>query len=370
MAFTRPTLTEIIDRIENDFKSGLNLQAILRRSFLKVFAAAFGATSHTLHGHIDFGITEKFFPDTGDEETVVRWGTLYGLPRKEATFGEFVIDVVGTSGGTLPQGQIYVRSDGAEYAVKEEVIVPAATTLPATIVAVVEGDNSNLEVDDEVTLQSAVPGIESNADVTAVSIEGEELEPLEDYRTRVLQRLQFPPSGGTANDYVAFVLTVAGITRAWVLPGNRGEGTVDTSFVEDGNAPASIIPSAAKVAEVQLAVDDLKPVSADHIAFAPLELEMNPVIALKPNTTAVQDAVIEELNDLLDREAQVRNAIDPDQVGLGVIFDGKIKISQINEAISIANGEVDHILTSPESDVQPLEGGLVTLGTPVFSPLA
>jgi len=66
----------------------------------------------------------------------------------------------------------------------------------------------------------------------------------------------------------------------------------------------------------------------------------------------------------------VRGAIDPDQVGLGVIFDGKIKISQINEAISIAAGEEDHVLTTPTGDVQPSQGGLVTLGTPVFSTLA
>jgi len=370
MSFTRPTLTQIIDRIKNDFKSGLSLQTILRRSFLSVFATAFGGASHTLHGHIDFAINKKFFPDTGDEATVTRWGSLYNLPRKEATFGEFVIDVVGTTGGTLPVDQVYVRSDGAEYKVKAEVIVPAATTLPATIVASVAGDTSNLIAGDTVSLQSAVAGIESDSLVASVAIEGEELEELEDYRVRVLERLRFPPSGGTANDYIAFAKTVAGITRAWVLPGNRGEGSADTTFVEDGNAPASIIPSPAKVAEVQLAVDNLKPITADHVAFAPIEFEMDPEIQLKPNTTEVRDAVIEELDDLLAREAQVRNGIDPDQVGLGITFDGKVKISQINEAISIAAGETDHVLLSPTSDVQPSEGGLVTLGTPVFTTLA
>ncbi len=92
-------------------------------------------------------------------------------------------------------------------------------------------------------------------------------------------------------------------------------------------------------------------------------------IELDPNTTEVQDAVIAELNDLLAREAQVRDAIDPTQVGAGVQFDGKIKLSQINEAISIAAGEDDHNLLSPIADVQPSTGGLVTLGTPVFSAL-
>lgn len=372
MAFTRPSLTQIIERIKGDFKSGLSLQTILRRSFLDVFAKAFGGASHTLHGHIDFGINKRFFPDTGDEETVIRWGTLYDLPRNEAQRAELTIDVVGTTGGTLAQGTVYVRSDGVEYSVKAEVIVPAATTVPATIVEnelESVGASGNLDNGDTVSLQSAIAGIESEATVTATELEGEDLEDIDLYRDRVLERMQFPPSGGTVNDYISFAKTVAGVTRVFIIPNHLGEGTVGLFFVEDGNAPASIIPSPAKVDEVQEAVEVLKPISADLFVIAPTELEMNPEIQIKPNTTAVQDAVIDELNDLLAREAQVRDAVDPEQVGLGVQFDGKIKISQINEVISIADGEDDHILLSPLADVQPQVGGIVTLGTPIFSTL-
>ena len=367
MAFTRPTLTEIIERIKSDYKSGLNLQTILRRSFLDVFAKAFGGASHTLHGHILFAIVKKFFLDTGDEATVIRWGALYRLDRKDATFAELTIDVVGTTGAPLPINTIYVKADGTEYKVKAEVAVPALGTISATIVSQVEGDAGNLDDGDKISLQSAIAGIVSEATVTATVIEGEELEDIELYRIRVLERLQFPPSGGTANDYIAFAKTVAGVTRAFVSPGNLGEGTVGLSFVEDDEA--DIIPDAAKVLEVQIAVDALKPITADLTVFAPIELEMNPSIQLKPNTSAVQTAVIAELEDLLTREAQVRDAIDPEQVGLSVQFDGKIELSKIREAVSIAAGEDDNAVLSPTSDVQPSVGGLVTLGTPVFSAL-
>lgn len=368
MPFTRPTLTQIIDRIKGDFKSGLGLQAILRRSFLDVFAKTFGGASHTLHGHIEFGINEKFFPDTGDEATVIRWGALYNLPRKEPTFAEIIIDVTGSTGGTLPAGTVYVRSDGVEYQVKAEVVVPASSTVSATIVSQTEGTEGNMDIGDNITLQSAIAGIESEATVDSTTIEGEDLEDLELYRQRVLDRLQFPPSGGTVNDFIAFALKVAGVTRAWVLPNFLGPGTVGVTFVEDDEDP--IIPDAAKVAEVQtqLLLDEPQG-TAGSTAFAPTTTEMNPEIQLKPNTSEVRDAVIAELEDLLAREAQVRDAVDPDQVGLSVQFDGKIKLSQINEAISIAAGEEDHVLTTPTADVQPDSGGLVILGTPVFSTL-
>ncbi len=371
MAFTRPTLTEIIDRIKSDYKSGLSLQTILRRSFLDVFAKAFGGASHTLHGHIDYGINTKFFPDTGDIETVTRWGTLYNLPRNEATRAELTIDVTGTTGNTLPAGTIFVRSDGVEYAVDSEVTVPASSTVSATIVATEEfaGSDANMANGDDVSLQSPISGIESDATVTATTVEGEDQETPENYRIRVLERLRFPPSGGTVTDYIAYAKTVTGVTRAWVLPNYFGQGTVGLTFVEDGNLPASIIPSSAKVDEVQEAVLPLKPVTAELTTFAPSETQMNPEIQLKPNTSDVRAAVTAELEDLISRDAEVRNAADPERVGDGITFDGKIRLSKINEAISIASGEEDHVLVSPTSDVQPASGGIVTLGTITFSTL-
>lgn len=365
MAFTRPTLSTIIDRIKGDFKSGLSLTAILRRSFLDVMAKAFGGASHTLHGHIEYGIETKFFPDNGDEETVIRWGTLYNLPRNDATFAKIIIDVVGSTGGTLPVDQIYVRSDGVEYKVDAETPIPAATTVQVTITALDEGAGGNIDIGDTLSLQSSIAGIESEAAVNSISIEGENEEPLPNYRQRVLERLRFPPSGGTVNDYVGYAKTITGVTRVWVLPGYLGEGSVGVTFVEDGEA--DIIPLAPKVDEVQTALINLAPVEADVFTFAPIELEINPQIQIKPNTTAVQNAVIAELEDLLAREAQVRGATTPTDVETQ--YDGKIKLSQINEAISIAAGEQDHVLLFPTSDVQPSEGGLVTLGTPVFTTL-
>jgi uncharacterized phage protein gp47/JayE len=365
MPFTRPTLKQIIARIEGDFKSGLGLQTILRRSFLAVKAKAYGGASHTAHGHIQYGIEEKFFPDTGDEATVIRWGTLYNLPRKEATFAEIVIEVTGTTGNTLPEDRVYVRSDGVEYFVKADTVIPAAGTALATIVCQTEGETGNLDVADTISLQSALAGVESDAVVDSITVEGEDEEDLELYRERVLDRLQFPPSGGTVTDFISYALSVAGVTRAWVLPNFLGAGTVGVTFVEDAEDP--IIPDSSKIAEVQAVLLENEPQgTAGSTAFAPVVTEINPTIQLKPNTAAVQAAVQAELEDLLAREAQVRDAVDPAKVGSGVIYDGKIKLSQINEAISIADGEDDHILTSPTSDVQPQSGGLVTLGTITF----
>jgi uncharacterized phage protein gp47/JayE len=365
MAFTRPTLKQIIDRIEGDLKTGLSLTTILKKSFLAVMAKALGGASHTLHGAIE-DTKDQFFPDTANDTNLLRWANIFGINRLDATFAVLTVDVVGTTGNTLPAGTIVQRADGLQFTVDVETVIGAAATVSVSITASEAGEDYNTSNASTLTFLSPISGIESEVTVTATTTEADDQETIEALRTRVLERIRNVPSGGTVNDYIAFA-KVVGVTRVWILPNNEGQGTVGVSFVEDDEDP--IIPSAAKVQEVQDAIDLQKPITAQVNVFAPNELQMNPTIQIKPNTAAVQAAVTEELNDLLLREAQVRNAVDPEEVGIGTTFDGVISLSKINEAISIAAGEEDHVVVSPVADVTPLDGGLVTLGTITFQTL-
>jgi uncharacterized phage protein gp47/JayE len=58
------------------------------------------------------------------------------------------------------------------------------------------------------------------------------------------------------------------------------------------------------------------------------------------------------------REAQVAGAY----AGVGSTYSGKVLLSKINEAISIASGENDHELLSPTVNVEPPVGGIAVLG--------
>ena len=368
MSFTRPTLQQIIDRIQADFRSGLSLPTILRRSFLDVISKAYGGASHTLHGAIDFA-KDQLFPDTANDKNLLRWGTIFGVDRNEATFAEINIELTGTTGGTVVAGTIYQRSDGVQHAVKDDIIVPATPgTADGIMIALIAGDNGNIDDTSIVSLVSPVAGVETNATVTSTAVEGEDQETIENYRTRVIERIQQPPAGGKATDYIAFAKTVTGITRVWVGPNLLGEGTVVTWSVEDDEDPIFLSP--AKVLEVQISVDNLKPISADHTAATPIDTPVDMTIRLKPNTVEVQNAVIAELQDMLLREAEVNGAIDPDQVGLGIFFDGIVVLSKFDEAISLAPGEDNHILVAPSSDITPVTGGLAKLGVITFITLS
>lgn len=362
MAFERPTLQQLVDRIRGDIKSSLQITAILRRSFLAAFARALAGASHSMHGHLVF-ISKQIFPDQAEAEFLVRWASIFNVQRNPATFTTLTIDVTATAAATVPAGSVYQRSDGVQYEVDDDIVATGAGTFQGTITCTETGASGNLDAGEGIELTSPIAGIETTAEVSAIAVEGEDEEDDESLRERLVDRLQNPPSGGTINDYKQWMLAVTGVTRAWVTPGLLGEGTVVCYFVEDGDDP--IIPDAAKIAEVQAKVDEERPVTADAYVVAPVARVLDLTILLNPNTVAVQTAVTAEIQDLIYREAQVAGSYKE----VGEQYDGVIAISKLNEAISIAAGEEDHAITSHDSDIVPITGELVILGDITFGTL-
>ena len=366
MPFERPTLSQLQKRVETDIKGGLGVTTVLRRSFIGVISRALAGLAHLLFGQLDF-YSKQVFPDTAEVEFLDRWSQLWGVIRNEATFAELNITINFTGAGSVPVNSIFQRSDGAQYQLAAEVTALIAGNLAGVVVAIESGDDGNLADGEIISLLSPISNVTSDAAIASTSIEGEDRESDESLRSRLVNRLQLPPLGGSANDYVQTALGVAGVTRAWVIPLNRGVGTVDVTFVEDAETP--IIPSAPKVAEVQAAIDVFKPVTADSIVFAPTEAAADLSITIKPNSASVQDAITAELKDLMAREAAPAGAYKSPSEN----HTGTIKLSDIRTAIGIAVGLDDYVITAINGgavvNITPLTGEIVTLGTITWATL-
>lgn len=370
MAFERPTLQEIIDRAEGDIKGSLGITTILRRSFLSAIARAIAGVTHVLHGHLVF-LSRQIFVDQAEAEFLDRWGSIYGIERNPATFAQLNMDFTFQSAVNVPAGTALTRSDGVGYTLDADVDATGESSFPVTLQGVITaddpGDDPNTDDGEVIPLATPIAGVDTDVVVSSTATEGEDEESDDSYRQRIVDRIQEPPSGGRANDYIQAARAVSGVTRAWVRPGHLGQGTVGVFIVDDDSDP--IIPSVAKVAEVQTAINEFKPVTAEATVFAPVANPLDLDIQIKPNTQAVRDAVTTEIEDLISREAQVRGGLR--EAGTGTTYDGKIPLSRINEAISIAQGEEDHVLLSPTVDAQPgTVGGIMVKGTLTFSTLA
>ena len=367
MPFSRPTLDQLIERVKTDIKGGLQVTTILRRSFLGVISRSLAGLSHLLHGYLDW-ISLQVFPDTAEAEGLARWAAIWGIERKEATFAELNITITGNEGGVIPSNTIYQRGDSVQYHLDAEITIPVSGTIIGKLIAEESGANSNYDVGETISLLSPIANVDSDAIVESIVIDAEDTEDDESLRSRLITRLQLPPLGGSANDYIQWCLEVAGVTRAWVLPQNTGAGTVGVSFVEDGEV--DIIPSPAKVSEVDDYIQERKPVTALVTVFAPTPAPMTLTIKLKPNTSEVQDNVNSELEDLVKRDAALAGAYKtPSET-----HDGAILLSKINQAISIAVGLDDHEVTLingiAPANVVPNTNELITLGALTWLPLA
>lgn len=346
MAFNRPSLNEIIERVRNDFQSRLTSgSAVLRRSVVSVFSRVIAGASHLLHGHLDW-VFRQVFPDTAEKEQLDRWASIWGVARKPADFAAGQVVFTGTNGSVIPSGSELQRSDGIKFTTNASATISGGSATVA-VTAVVAGAESNTESGVQVSLTSPIAGVQSAATVHSVGIEdGQDEESDDDLRNRLLQRIQNPPLGGSADDFERWALEVSGVTRAWVYPLNQGPGTVGLAFVEDNEA--DIFPSPTKVAEVQDYIDARRPVTIEATVFAPTPFEIDFTIEPSPDSPEVRAAIEAELEDLIRREGQP---------------GGTILISHIREAISIAAGEEDYILTAPTGNVVADPGELPVMGT-------
>ncbi|QPC44013.1 baseplate J/gp47 family protein [Kaustia mangrovi] len=347
MAWQRPTLAELIDRISSDFTSRLALSgAVLRRSTIHVFSRVVAGAAHMLHAHLEF-LSRQIFPDQSEAEYLERQATLFGLTRRGATFAAGDVEVTGANGVVIPAGAELQRADGTRYETDADAtVVDGSATLAVT--AVVAGENGNADAGVSLTFVSPVSGVGATAAVaTGAIIDGVDEEDDDSLRGRLLERMRMPPHGGAEHDYIAWAKEIAGVTRVWVFPLEMGAGTVTVRFVLDDDAN-SIFPDGAKVQEVYDHIEAERPVTAEVYVEAPTPAPLDFQIRVEPATAAVQEAVEAELRDMLRREAEP---------------GGTILISHIREAISIAAGEYDHTLVSPAADVEHGTGEMAEFGS-------
>lgn len=369
MPFSRPTLSRLISRAKSDIEAVLqNGASLLRRSFEAAIARSLAGLAHGLHGHIDWA-SRQIIIDTADDEFLVRWAEIWGQPRLPAEFAEFEITLGGFVGEvTIPEGTIYTRVDGVQFATTAEVTLPADPPFIAVVdvQALEEGDEGNTVPSSQLTIGTPIVGLLSTAVVNGSGSDpiggGSDIETIDALRARLLAYIQTPPKGGALGDYVTWAKEASSsVTRAWELPLGLGPGTVLVLFVQDtfdgeGFFVDTLFPTGDQIDEVREYIDTKKPITAngyvaeDYVA-APLEEALDPTIQIDPNTADVQLQVTRQLQDLLLREAEP---------------GGTLSVSKIREAISIATGEENHNLVSPVADVTTDATTLLTLGTVTF----
>lgn len=356
MPFSRPTLTQINEQLGADIESRLpGADSQLRRSFLNVLARTMAGGLHGLYGFIAF-IFDQVFPDTAESEFLERWGGIWGIGRKPAWPASGDVNITGTNGTIIPAGTIMQRGDAAEFETSAEVTI-AGGTATATVTASDPGEAGNSDAGTTLNMVSPIAGAQSAATVAESGlIGGSDAESDASLRDRLLTRIQEPPHGGAQHDYLAWAKDKdehgIDVTRVWIYPQELGIGTLTVRFMMD-DAYADGIPLAADVTALQAYIDGVRPVTADVTVAAPVAVPIVfEISGLDPATDSVKAAIEAELADLVRREAEP---------------GGTLLLTHIQEAVSIAAGETDHVLVAPAANVVSATAEISTYGSVTWS---
>lgn len=346
MAFDRPSLRELISQMQADAEREAGATQ-LRQSNLRVLPKVFAFAVHGLYAYIDW-VVKQLFPDSAEKSFLERQASIQGIYRREATAATGTLTVTRTAGATIPVGTVFVASDGeTRFATTEE---PEVDESEVAVQCMTTGTGGNRESGETYTLVSPLSGVATEATGSEMA-GGTEAESDDSLRERLIYRLQNPPRGGTATDYVAWAMEVPGVTRAWCFPKELGIGTVTVRFATDGLTENGV-PTQGMVTIVSEYIAENAPVTAATTVVAPVAKSVNFVIEdLYPDTPSVRAQIEAELKSLFIREAEPGKAL---------------LISHVRQAISSAAGEEDFTLVSPTEDIGADVDELLVVGSVTY----
>ncbi len=351
--YTKPTLKELRNRAISDLNTYLkDVDANLRYKILNTIAIIMAGIGDEVLRRGDY-IVNQIFVQYCDESSLIKHGQERSFPRKSASRASGEITISGTIGSIVPAGTSLKRADGILYTTINETTIGSTGKELLSFQADDAGADSNADEGTIITFVSPVSGVETTGSVTDLGITGgSDIEDIEDYRQRLLEYIQNPPSGGSETDYVIWAKEVSGVTRAWCYPMESGIGTVSVRFMMDDIYDDGI-PLSGDVETVQSFINALKPATATLYVLAPIADPVNFVFSeLTPNTTDAKTAIEENLKSLVQSSS--------------IIPGGELKLSKIRAAISNATGNEDFTLTTPSADIIMDVGHIITMGSVTY----
>ncbi len=364
MPFYRPTREEIRRRVQSDFRAAFKNDAVLIQGTIEhAFCEAIVGVSHAAHGRLD-QVYRDAFPHLASEPAIIKWAAFYGMFRNRASYATGIMGFNGEGGAEIPTGTIVARTDGAEFRVTEGGTIDEGT-IELPVKARVPGAGGNTVAGVEMALQSTLDGVFPAVLVLAPGLSGgADAETAAALRTRLLELLAEPESGGGPGDYIRWAKLVTGVTRVWEYGKVPSIGHVTVLFMRDldtvGDDPDPF-PDDLELATVKAKIREFCPIHLSdetlHVLKPidlPIELEIELTVEDGQVLEDVKAAIIKSIQDMLATRIHLA-AVDGGQT---------LYRSWISEAISTAPGEKDHKLIVPADDIVLDQWQLPTLLDP------
>ena len=363
MPWVTPTLSQVRILVRDDITAAFSGAITIGNSVLRVMADAMSGLGHLTLRYVDW-LARQFLPDTAESDWLDRHGDIWlvnadgSLGRKNATFAAGTVTMTGINGTLVASGTELQSSSGIGYETTEQITIGATATAVA-VRAVDAGILGNLGVGETVEVTDIIGGVDSTTTVIDIG-GGVDEENDADLRARILFRIQQPPMGGDASDYVVWATAVAGVTRAWAAPLEMGIGTMTIRFMmDDFRVLSNGFPLASDILNVTNYIDSKRPVAIkDRWVLSPIPEPIDFIVTeLDADTVSVRSAIEVSVRKMLREKAAPAHAIN------GLLQPAQtIYASWVSEAISNVQG-VNHFKLTMEDHEMPSNGHIGVLGT-------
>lgn len=357
MSFEIPSLQEVRQSVETRFSDAIYGESgMLRVGVYKVVAAVVSAAIWMIFLACR-KIWKNRFVSTCDVENLDGFGAEYGMPHKPAinAIGSVRITTDGTTTSTVtvPEGTVFVDGAGHEYRnTKTYQFAGNAFAFDIDIIALGPGEEYNQSVGAVLTFRDGAPaGINETVAVIA-SINGLAItggyavevpvgnsvqvwgETPEEYRRRLLFRVQNPPLGGSAADYRRWAESFAFVTRAYVRENTPLVNAV--SVICRNDHAVSMVLTSSQISEVYnyLSSDARRAICADVrvINVTPVVFDIS--ASMIPYNQANKEAADAEFT-------RIFNALEPGQ---------SISFSEVAASLKVAtDAEAFNILSAKKN---------------------
>ena len=337
MALQIKTISDLKRDAKAEVQARLGVQNILINSVINVLINVWVVLVYGLYQSLSF-LSRQLFWRTATSEYLTKIGEAHGLENPDdlpATAANGYVRLVGV-GAVVPSGTILQREDGVQYQTMSEIAVVAPYST-VQVYCLSAGETGNLDENSSLFAAETITLLET-IEVDSGGIGGgSDLETVEEYRERLRLWITgdrtFRNRDWWINKIKAYgsLINQVFVIRAQVIAGDY----LPMKIIFTTTNPA-IIPTLSDVSALQNYVDNLGYDDMVVDVVQPTQKTIAMAIAISPNTTAVQDAIRDEIKDLFDREGVPGNTIP---------------LSRITEAISAAAGEYANELITPTSDI-------------------
>ncbi len=355
MPFARPTLTELRSQVASDIASAVTgSDPLLRFSNLKITGDAQAGLSHLHFGYLDW-IAKQAVPWTSTGEFLAAWAALKNVYQKDATQSIGAVTFPGSIGTTLSSGTLLVRGDGAQYTTTSSATVDGTGNVTVSATANTPGAAGNCASGVQMTLGTAIPGIQSTGVVSTSFLGGADQETEDSFYARAMAAYQASPQGGAKSDYPGWAKSLSAVTRAWCMPNGFGAGTVVVYvMLDNANASFQGFPQGANGTSPYDVMPNGNPrgvlATGDQLAIANAIYATQPVTALvyvcAPLRNSLAFTISGLTNASLATRAAVSSAITEVLNTYGDPRGATVDLSDIESSIAAVPGTRGFVITS------------------------